>query len=182
MQHTIPIIDGQRCDFASHFFPKFKVCYYANEIDGRPVLTPDPTKVMPKENTLKDGSKRLELSVILHVHENDILWEVGKKLYPVSGIAQCCIDIPCASCGAELFIETDEESVDRISEFHANVLGWSDDESYRQLQAIELLSNSRCVINPKCNTQFENYQKRTLIEYIDKYKIKISVSPLTKSE
>ena len=180
MPHTAPIIEGQRFDYASHFFPRFKDCYYVNCADGNTTLSLDPTKLMPKEITQKDGSKRLELSVILHKYENDIGWEIGAKLYPVKGIAQCCVDFPCQSCGSELYVETDEDSAVRISKFHANIIGWSDDEDYQQLQAIELASVSHGVVNPKCADKFENFRKNKILEYTDKTKIKISVSPLPK--
>ncbi len=177
MQHIVPVIDDVEYNFASHFFPRFNKCFFANQNNGVLTLSVDPTKLLPKKRSQKDVQSRLELSVILHVLEDDILWEVGEKLYAISGMAQCCADFRCDSCGSELYIELDNGGVNGISKFHANILGWSEDEDYQQCQAIELAAFSRSVINPRCVDAFENYKKRELAKYTDKTRIKITVSP-----
>ena len=72
-------IDVANCR-AVHFFNRIEnglsVSYSREEI----ILSPSPSKLIPKKVPQNDGSERFETSVILHRGQEDIPWETSKKL------------------------------------------------------------------------------------------------------
>lgn len=172
MQVAAPLINNKICVRATHFFPAPKCGVLLDASTG--LVSPDPTKLMPKLVKKKNGVQRYELSVILHEKETDVRWQDGGRIYTVSGKAYGGIDFPYdAGAAVDLYVEAEDST---ISDFHGNVLGWQDDEDVQQAQAIGLASNAVVKINPACERRFIDYKKLRLLEYKQKSKITICTS------
>lgn len=105
--------------------------------------------------------KSAEVSVIRHDVSTDVLWPVGQKIanikgIPVRGSAEC-VDHQVVAVGLEV-----EASPSRISEKHANIIGWKDDKFDRIQKAEQLAMCARFVSVPQSLTETE--EKRMLVE------------------
>lgn len=177
---VLPCVKGQICEYAVHFFRTFdRGCLCLLQyMELR--ITPDATKLLPRKEHQMYGGDRWETSVILHSSKEDIPWDVSLKLYQPH-FARGGIDFPCRAVeSAKLFIEVDEMNKGGISEFHANLIGWDDDEDDQQIQAIELARQSRVVVNNQYYQDFLTFRRQKELELQDRAQISIRVSPLPK--
>ena len=163
----MPIVNGEICSCASHFFggPGGGILY--NIKNGYVELSPQPTKLMPTDE-IYDGECITELSVVLHSASTAPHWNEIDNVFRNGAFG--CMDLTVDNINSVKHLQVVLDPK-KWSNYHANIRGWHSNKNIQQIQAIKLAKNARLIIRG-------GHEKRLLLYCAEKSFQSLSINLL----